>query len=119
MTVDHGQHGFAHTVEEARPRTWQLGRGQSKLVTDQFDSESFRLVVDDRGDVHIASTDGHLYVGWFPHGRLGAHTEGWVLTHSGTRAAMGYRITFDVETPAVIVAAAVRAVLETSRRTGI
>ncbi len=72
-------------------------------------------MVDDRADVHINSTDGRLYLGWFPGGRPGARNEGWKLAVTGTAEIPGYDVSFDTETPAEIVAAAVAAVLAASR----
>ncbi len=72
--------------------------------------------MDDRGDVHVSSTDGRLYLGWFPLGRPGGDGEGWNIAVTGTAKARGHQMSFDVETPADVVAAAVAPVLETSRR---
>jgi hypothetical protein len=108
--------GFSTTVEALRLREWQLGPGQPTLVMDQFSAEDFHLVVDDRADVHVSSKDGRFYLGWFPLGRPGTDGEGWTIAVTGTAKVPGYRLTFDTQTPADIVAAAVARVLETSRR---
>lgn len=108
--------GFSTTVEVLRLREWQLGSGQPTLVMDQFSAEDFNLIVDDRGDVHVSSTDGRFYLGWFPLGRPGGDGEGWKIAVTGTAKVRGYQISFDTETPADVVAAAVAHVLETSRR---
>ncbi|MEI5100945.1 DUF317 domain-containing protein [Streptomyces sp. PmtG] len=115
MTVDASTPGFATAVEALRLRSWQLGAGQPTLVTDLFNAEFFHLVVDDRADVHISSKDGRFYLGYFPLGRPGTDGDGWVLAVTGTATVPGYRVTFDTETPAEIVAAAVQRVLATSR----
>lgn len=115
MTVDAAKPGFSTTVEALRLRTWQLGPGQPTSVIDQFTDEDFKLVVDDRADVHINSRDGRFYLGWFPTGRPGTDGEGWKLAVTGTANVPGYHVSFDVETPAEIVAAAVAQVLATSR----
>ncbi|MFD4829203.1 DUF317 domain-containing protein [Streptomyces uncialis] len=115
MTVDLSQPGFSITVEALRLRSWQLGPGQPTLVTDQFTDADFKLVVDDRADVHINSKDGRFYLGWFPTGRPGADGEGWKLAVTGTARVPGYSVSFDTGTPAQIVAAAVATVLATSR----
>lgn len=60
--------GFSTTVEALRLREWLLGPGQATLVMDQFSSDGFHLVVDDRADVHVNSKDGRFYLGWFPLG---------------------------------------------------
>ncbi|MFE7114179.1 DUF317 domain-containing protein [Streptomyces sp. NPDC057654] len=108
--------GFSTTVEAQRPCEWQLGPGQPTLVLDQFRAEDFNLVVDDRADVHVSSKDGCFYLGWFPLGRPGTDGEGWKIAVTGTAQVRGYHLSFDTETPADIVAAAVARVLETSRR---
>ncbi|MFC9502705.1 DUF317 domain-containing protein [Streptomyces sp. NPDC057002] len=108
--------GFSTTVEALRLREWQLGPGQPTLVLDQFSAEDFHLIVDDRGDVHVGSKDGRFYLGWFPLGRQGTDGEGWKIAVTGTAKVRGYQLSFDTETPADIVAAAVARVLETSRR---
>ncbi|MFF3501176.1 DUF317 domain-containing protein [Streptomyces sp. NPDC003247] len=116
MTSAPASPGFATTIEALRLREWQLGPGQPTLVTDQFSADDFNLVVDDRADVHVSSKDGRFYLGWFPLGRPGTDGEGWKIAVTGTARVPGYQISFDVETPADIVAAAVACVLETSRR---
>ncbi|MEU1630699.1 DUF317 domain-containing protein [Streptomyces sp. NPDC020096] len=115
MTVAPVSPGFSTTVEALRLREWQLGPGQPTLVTDQFSAVDFNLVVDDRADVHISSKDGRFYCGWFPQGRPGTDGEGWKIAVTGTAKVPGYSITFDTETPAEVVAAAVASVLGTSR----
>ncbi|WP_043727688.1 DUF317 domain-containing protein [Streptomyces zinciresistens] len=115
MTVAPVSPGFSTTVEALRLRQWQLGPGQPTLVMDQFSAEDFHLVVDDRADVHVNSKDGRFYLGWFPLGRPGTDREGWKIAVTGTATMPGYQVSFDVETPADIVAAAVARVLETSR----
>jgi hypothetical protein len=114
VTVALESPGLSTTVEALRLREWQLGPGQATLVLDHFCAEDFHLVVDDRGDVHVGSKDGRFYAGWFPAGRSGTG-EGWKIAVTGTAHEPGYQITFDLETPADIVAAAVHRVLETSR----
>ncbi|MGI5423718.1 DUF317 domain-containing protein [Streptomyces sp. CA-179760] len=116
MTVAPLGPGFSTTVEALRLREWQLGPGQPTLVLDQFCTEDFHVVVDDRGDVHVGSKDGRFYLGWFPLGRPGTDGEGWKIAVTGTAKVRGYQMSFDTETPADIVAAAVARVLETSRR---
>ncbi len=98
-----------------RLREWRLGPGQPAAVLDQFTDEDFAFVVDDRGDVHIRSRDGRFYLGWFPQGRPGGPDEGWKIAVSGTAEEAGYNVSFTVMTPAEVVAAAVTAVLGTSR----
>ncbi|MGW6458688.1 DUF317 domain-containing protein [Streptomyces sp. NPDC055078] len=115
MTADLAQPGFSTSVEALRRRSWRLGAGEPALVTDLFSDADFKLVVDDRADVHINSRDGRFYFGWFPHGRPGAHREGWKLAVSGTAHVSGYDVSFGTETPAEVVAAAVAAVLDISR----
>ncbi|MER5211004.1 DUF317 domain-containing protein [Streptomyces sp. NPDC002838] len=116
MTVAPVGPGFSTTVEALRLREWQLGPGQPTLVMDQFSAEDFHLIVDDRADVHVSSKDGRFYLGWFPLGRPGTDGEGWKIAVTGTAKVRGYHLSFDTETPADIVAAAVARVLETSRR---
>ncbi|MDF3292452.1 DUF317 domain-containing protein [Streptomyces silvisoli] len=115
MTVDVASPGFATTVEALRLRSWKLGPGQPGQVIDQFTDADFKLVVDDRADVHINSRDGRFYLGWFPMGRPGGDGEGWVIAVTGAAKVPGYRMSFDTETPAEIIAAAVAQVLATSR----
>ncbi|MGW2822146.1 DUF317 domain-containing protein [Streptomyces sp. NPDC001443] len=115
MTVAPVGRGFSTTVEALRLREWNLGPGQATLVMDQFSAEDFHLIVDDRADVHVSSKDGRFYLGWFPLGRSGTDGEGWKIAVTGTAKVRGYRLSFDTETPAEIVAAAVARVLETSR----
>ncbi|MFD3415011.1 DUF317 domain-containing protein [Streptomyces cyaneofuscatus] len=99
-------------MEALRLRAWQLGPGQPTLVTDQFSADDFHLIVDDRADVHVSSKDGRFYLGWFPNGRPGTNSEGWTIAVTGTTEEVpGYRMSFDTETPADIVAAAVSRVL--------
>jgi hypothetical protein len=107
--------GFSTTVEALRLCDWQLTPGQPTLVIDQFSADDFHMVVDDRADVHTNSRDGRFYLGWFPLGRPGTDGEGWKIAVTGTAKVPGYHISFDTETPADIVAAAVARVLETSR----
>ncbi|TWV58545.1 DUF317 domain-containing protein [Streptomyces misionensis] len=116
MTVAPAGPGFSATVEALRPREWQLGPGRPTVVMDQFSAEDFHLIVDDRADVHVSSKDGRFYLGWFPLGRPGTDGEGWKIAVTGTAQVRGYHLSFDTETPAEIVAAAVKRVLETSRR---
>ncbi|BDH15384.1 DUF317 domain-containing protein [Streptomyces hygroscopicus] len=108
--------GFSTTAEALQLREWQLGPGQPTLVLDQFSAEDFNLIVDDRGDVHVSSTDGRFYLGWFPLGRPGGDGEGWKIAVAGTAKVHGYQMSFDTEAPADVVAAVVARVLETSRR---
>lgn len=115
MTVDVASHGFATTIDALRLRSWTLGAGQPRQVIDQFTDADFKLVVDDRADVHVNSRDGRFYLGWFPMGRPGGDSEGWVIAVTGTAEDPGYRMSFDTETPAEIIAAAVAQVLATSR----
>ncbi|MEW1699073.1 DUF317 domain-containing protein [Streptomyces sp. NPDC093249] len=114
MTVDAARLGFATTVAALRLRTWLLGPGQPMDVVDLFTDTDFKVVVDDRADVHINSRDGRLYVGWFPDGRPGTDGEGWKLAVTGTTDKPGYCVSFHRETPATVVAAAVSCVLATS-----
>ncbi|WP_435059100.1 DUF317 domain-containing protein [Streptomyces sp. bgisy060] len=114
MTVDAARPGFSTTLAELRLRTWLLGPGQPMDVIDLFTDADFKVVVDDRADVHINSRDGRLYLGWFPDGRPGTDGEGWKLAVTGTADADGYCISFHTETPAAVVAAAVGRVLTTS-----
>ncbi|MGW5442821.1 DUF317 domain-containing protein [Streptomyces asiaticus] len=116
MTVAPVSPGFSTTADALRLREWQLGPGQPTLVMDQFSAEDFHLIVDDRADVHVSSKDGRFYLGWFPLGRPGTDSEGWKIAVTGTAEMPGYHLSFDTETPADIVAAAVARVLETSRR---
>ncbi|MFC9464415.1 DUF317 domain-containing protein [Streptomyces coelicoflavus] len=116
MTVAPVGPGFSTTVEALRLREWQLGPGQPTQVMDQFSTEDFHMVVDDRADVHVSSKDGCFYLGWFPLGRTGTDGEGWKIAVTGTATVRGYQASFDTETPADIVAAVVARVLETSRR---
>ncbi|UIX34429.1 DUF317 domain-containing protein [Streptomyces sp. GQFP] len=116
MTVAPLSPGFSTTVEALRLREWQLGPGEPTIVMDQFTAEDFHLVVDDRADVHVNSADGRFYLGWFPLGRPGTHGDGWKIAVTGTAKVPGYSVSFDVETPAAVVAAAVSRILETSRR---
>ncbi|MEU6230557.1 DUF317 domain-containing protein [Streptomyces sp. NPDC047042] len=108
--------GFSATVEALRLREWQLGPGQPTLVMDQFSAEEFHLIVDDRADVHVSSKDGRFYLGWFPLGRPGTDGEGWKIAVNGTARVRGYQTSFDIGTPADMVAAAVARVLEILRR---
>ncbi|MFD8847648.1 DUF317 domain-containing protein [Streptomyces sp. NPDC059604] len=107
--------GFATTIKALRLREWSLGPGRPSDVTNLFSADDFHFVVDDRGDVHMASKDGRFYLGWYPNGRPDFPDEGWKLTVSGTAEVRGYEVSFDRETPADIVAAAVARVLETSQ----
>lgn len=116
MTVDVARPGLSTTIDALRLRQWRLGPGQPALVTDQFGTEDFHLIVDDRADVHIGSKDGRFYLGWFPAGRPGSDDEGWRLSVTGTAKAPGYHVSFGTETPAEVVAAAVACVLATSGR---
>ncbi|MCZ0997608.1 DUF317 domain-containing protein [Streptomyces mirabilis] len=116
MTLAPVSPGFSTSVEALRLREWPLGPGEPTLVMDQFTAEDFHLVVDDRADVHVNSADGRFYLGWFPHGRPGTDGEGWKIAVTGTAKTRGYSISFDVETPSVVVAAVVARVLETCRR---
>ncbi|AZS87223.1 DUF317 domain-containing protein [Streptomyces griseoviridis] len=116
MTVAAAGPSFSTTIEALRPREWQLGPGQPTLVMDQFSAEDFHLIIDDRADVHVSSKDGRFYLGWFPLGRLGTDGEGWKIAVTGTASVRGYHMSFDIETPADIVATTVASVLETSRR---
>lgn len=116
MTMASVSPGFSTNVKALRLREWQLGPGQPTLVMDLFSAEDFHLVVDDRADVHVSSKDGRFYLGWFPLGRPGTNGEGWKIAVTGTDKVRGYSLSFDTETPAEIVAAAVARVLETSRR---
>ncbi|WP_326812350.1 DUF317 domain-containing protein [Streptomyces scopuliridis] len=116
MTVASVGPGFSTTVQALRLREWQLGPGQPVVVLDQFSAEDFNLIVDDRADVHVSSKDGRFYLGWFPLGRPGTDSEGWKVAVTGTAKVRGCHLSFDTETPADIVAAAVARVLETSRR---
>ncbi|MGW2896422.1 DUF317 domain-containing protein [Streptomyces sp. NPDC001212] len=116
MTVAPASPGFSTTVEALRLREWQLGPGQPTLVMDQFSVDDFNVVVDDRADVHVNSKDGRFYLGWFPLGRPGTDGEGWKIAVTGTAKVRGYQVSFDTETPAEIVAAAVACVLVTARR---
>jgi hypothetical protein len=111
MIVDVSRPGFSTTVDALRLRTWQLGPGQPTAVIDQFSDADFKLVVDDRADVHINSRYGRFYLGWFPNGRPGTDGEGWKIAVTGTARVSGYHMSFDTETPAQIVAAAVATVL--------
>ncbi|MEU2263878.1 DUF317 domain-containing protein [Streptomyces sp. NPDC019645] len=115
MTVAPVSPGFSTTVAALRLRDWHLGPGQPTLVIDQFSADDFHMVVDDRADVHINSRDGRFYLGWFPLGRPGTDGEGWKIAVTGTAKVPGYHISFDTDTPADIVAAAVARVLESSR----
>ncbi|MGP3948540.1 DUF317 domain-containing protein [Streptomyces sp. 7N604] len=115
MTVDLAQPGLSTTVEALRLRDWRLGAGQPTKVLDQFRDEDFKIVIDDRADVHINSRDGRFYLGWFPDGRPGTDGEGWKLAVTGTEKVLGYHVSFDTETPAEVVAATVAAVLATPR----
>ncbi|MFE1405472.1 DUF317 domain-containing protein [Streptomyces sp. NPDC058770] len=115
MTVVPVGPGFSATVEALRLREWQLGPGEPALVMDQFSAEDFNFIVDDRADVHVSSKDGRFYLGWFPLGRPGTDGEGWKISVTGTAKVRGYHLSFDTETPADVVAAAVARVLETSR----
>ncbi|MEV7955222.1 DUF317 domain-containing protein [Streptomyces sp. NPDC088141] len=115
MTAGMPARGFSTTVEALRLHSWQLGPGQPTLVIDLFSAEDFTVIVDDRADVHIGSKDGRFYLGWFPLGRPGADDEGWRLAVTGTAHEPGYHVSFDTQTPADIVAAAVARVLATSR----
>ncbi|GGS93179.1 DUF317 domain-containing protein [Streptomyces chromofuscus] len=115
MTVTPVSPGFSTIVQVLKLRDWQLGPGQPTLVMDQFSADDFRMVVDDRADVHVNSKDGRFYLGWFPLGRPGTDGEGWKIAVTGTAKVPGYSISFDTETPADIVAAAVTRVLGTSR----
>ncbi|MCM2579711.1 DUF317 domain-containing protein [Streptomyces meridianus] len=108
--------GISTNIEALQLREWQLGPGQPRLVMDQFSADHFHLVVDDRADVHVNSKDGRFYLGWFPLGRPGTDGEGWKIAVTGTAQVRGYDMSFDVETPAEIVAVAVARVLETARR---
>ncbi|MES9558046.1 MULTISPECIES: DUF317 domain-containing protein [unclassified Streptomyces] len=116
MTVTPVGPGFSTTAEALRLRDWQLGPGQPMLVLDLFSGEDFHLIVDDRADVHVSSKDGRFYLGWFPSGRPGTDGVGWKIAVTGTAKVPGYHLSFDTETPADIVAAAVARVLETSHR---
>lgn len=115
MTAASMSPGFSTTAEALKVRDWQLGPGQPTLVMDQFSAEDFHMVVDDRADVHVNSKDGRFYLGWFPLGRPGVDGEGWKIAVTGTTKVPGYSISFDAETPADVVAAAVTRVLETAR----
>ncbi|MFJ7589514.1 DUF317 domain-containing protein [Streptomyces sp. NPDC097617] len=114
MTVDTVKPGYSTTSEALRLRSWRLGPGQPAMVIDQFTDEDFVCVVDDRADMHISSRDGRLYLGWFPGGRPGSEGDGWVLAVTGTATVPGYRVIFDTETPARLVAAVVAEVIATS-----
>ncbi|MFD8978615.1 DUF317 domain-containing protein [Streptomyces sp. NPDC059564] len=114
MTLDAAKSGFSTTIEALRLRTWLLGAGNQGMVIDQFTDEDFKFVVDDRADMHISSRDGCFYLGWFPEGRPGTKGAGWVLAVTGTATTPGYRVTFDTETPAQVVAAVVAEVIATS-----
>ncbi|MCX5052084.1 DUF317 domain-containing protein [Streptomyces sp. NBC_00474] len=116
MTVAPLSPGFSTTVEALQLREWQLGPGEPTLVMDQFTAENFHLVMDDRADVHVHSADGRFYLGWFPLGRPGTNGEAWKIAVTGTAKVRGYSVSFDVETPAAVVAAAVARILETARR---
>ncbi|MEW1632666.1 DUF317 domain-containing protein [Streptomyces sp. NPDC093801] len=115
MTAAGSKHGFATTIEALRLRSWQVGPGQPSSVIDQFTAEDFNLIVDDRADLHISSKDGRFYLGWFPTGRPGTDGEGWKLAVTGPAEFPGYHVSFDVDTPAELVAATVAHVLATSR----
>lgn len=114
MTLDIPKPGFSTTIEALRLRSWLLGPGQPAMVIDQFPDQDFKLVVDDRADMHINSRDGCFYLGWFPTGRPGTDGDGWVIAVTGTATVPGYRVTFDTATPAQVVAAVVAEVISTS-----
>lgn len=118
VTVELPNAGFRTTIEKLRLHSWLLGPGQPTEVIDCFPEANgdFTLIVDDRADTHISSADGKLYLGWFPNGRPGAEDEGWVLAVTGTAQVPGYRVVFDPQTPARLVAATVSEVLATARR---
>jgi Domain of unknown function (DUF317) len=115
VTVARVSPGFSTTVQALKVRRWRLGPGRPIPVMDQFSDDDFHLVVDDRADVHVNSKDGRFYLGWFPNGRPGTDGEGWKIAVTGTATVPGYSISFDTETPADVVAAAVARVLETSQ----
>ena len=116
MTVAPVGPGFSTTVEALLPREWQLGPGPPPRVMDQFSAEDFHLIVGDPADGHRSTKDRRGYLAWFPRGRPPPHREGWKIAVTGTAKVRGYQVSFDIETPADIVAAAVARVLESSRR---
>ncbi|MFD9817446.1 DUF317 domain-containing protein [Streptomyces violascens] len=121
VIVDAAAPGFATTVEALRIRSWKLGRGQPHQVADLFTDAGFKVVVDDRADVHINSRDGRFYLGWLPSGRPGGTDEdwvtgeGWVIAVTGTAKVPGYRMSFGMEAPAEIISVVVAQILATSR----
>ena len=118
MTVEVSSAGFRTTTKRLRLHNWLLGPGQATDVIDTFPAANgdFHFVVDDRADTHIASADGRFYLGHFPQGRPGAEREGWVLAVTGTARTPGYKIVFEPDTPARLVAQTVSAVLATAVR---
>ncbi|MFJ4689241.1 DUF317 domain-containing protein [Streptomyces sp. NPDC088789] len=105
MTADVTQPRFSTTVAALRLRSWQLGPGRPTDVIDQFSEADFKVVVDDRADVHINSHDGRFYLGWFPDGRPGTAGVGWRIAVTGTAVVPGYGVSFDTQTPSPVVAA--------------
>lgn len=118
VTVELSSAGFRTTTERLRLHDWLLGPGQATEVIDAFPAANgdFHFIVDDRADTHIASADGRFYLGHFPAGRPGAEREGWVLAVTGTARTPGYKIVFDPDTPARLVARTVSEVLATAER---
>ncbi|MFF3372044.1 hypothetical protein ACFYXF_03695 [Streptomyces sp. NPDC002680] len=110
------QPGFDTTVEAPRLVLLDAWPGQSTLVIDQFTDIDFKLVVDDRTDVHVNGKNGRIYRGWFPTGRPGTDGEGWAFVVTGSAKTCGYRMPFDPETSAEIVAAAAAQVLATAQK---
>ncbi|MFI9202200.1 DUF317 domain-containing protein [Streptomyces sp. NPDC053048] len=115
MTIKLPTPGFHTTIQALRLREWPLGPGNANNVLDQFHDTDYKFVVDDRADVHIASKDGRLYLGYFPDGRPGGQGEGWKIAVTGTEHVRGWTATFEPDTPAELVAAFVNAVISGSR----
>jgi hypothetical protein len=80
---------------------------------DQFSAEDFHLIVDDRADVHVNPKDGRFTLDG---SRSGTDGEGWKIAVTGTAEVRVYQMSFDTETPADVVAAAVTRVLESSQQ---
>jgi hypothetical protein len=90
---------------------WIKGAGTPYPVLDLLVADGWSIVLDHRADVHAASPDGQVYVGYLPESpdtRLG---DLWHITVESTPEKRGWEQVFGTEVPAEVIAGFVAALL--------
>ncbi|GAA4947650.1 hypothetical protein GCM10023205_04510 [Yinghuangia aomiensis] len=95
---------------------WIRGAGTPYPVFDLLVVDGWTLVLDDLADMHCASPDGRVYVGYLAASPRPRPGDVWHVSVEAADGLPGWEQTFHRDVPAEVIAGLVHALLTTAPR---